>query len=180
MQIAAEYEKKYQEQIRSRDAKLRKAEQLVQKIKKDAKEKEKEAIVKAMTAAAKNAEKKLQKRDEQLAKVGDTFSFCGAMLAETPMCWSLKMGLIEKMSKPFQLENARFSMWVAVYLPDTPHLTHVHESSVISGSYYASAFNGSSPIVFTDPRGGQVRRTASSGPSALRRGVGPNHMHHSS
>eukprot|EP01052_Picozoa_sp_SAG31_P009818 SAG31_NODE_525_length_14489_cov_3.693815_6_plen_235_part_00 len=51
--------------------------------------------------------------------------------------------------------HRRFSMWAAVYTAETPHLTHVHESSLLSGSYYASAPVGSSPIVFTDPRGGQ-------------------------
>ena len=62
-------------------------------------------------------------------------------------------------------------VWAAVYTADTPHLTHVHESSVVSGSYYSQvpthqinlavsdavqqAPSGTAPIVFMDPRGGQ-------------------------
>eukprot|EP00656_Telonema_subtile_P008395 TRINITY_DN13919_c0_g1_i3.p1 TRINITY_DN13919_c0_g1~~TRINITY_DN13919_c0_g1_i3.p1 ORF type:complete len:336 (+),score=71.10 TRINITY_DN13919_c0_g1_i3:534-1541(+) len=53
------------------------------------------------------------------------------------------------------LERCDLSLWAAVYTEDTPHLTHVHESSVVSGSYYSQAPPGSAPIVFTDPRGGQ-------------------------
>jgi hypothetical protein len=31
--------------------------------------------------------------------------------------------------------------------------TQVHESAIVSGSYYASADDGASPIIFADPRG---------------------------
>jgi len=55
-----------------------------------------------------------------------------------------------------ELENtANLVLWAAVYTTGTPHLSHVHESSAISGTYYSNTPSGVSPIVFMDPRGGQ-------------------------
>jgi len=61
---------------------------------------------------------------------------------------------ISKLSKE-EIEKLSLVVWAAVYTADTPHLTHVHESSVVSGSYYSQAPSGTAPIVFMDPRGGQ-------------------------
>lgn len=52
-------------------------------------------------------------------------------------------------------KSSNLVLWAAVYTTHTPHLTHVHESSGISGTYYSNAPYGVSPIVFMDPRGGQ-------------------------
>merc|ERR1712072_581307 len=53
------------------------------------------------------------------------------------------------------MQHSNLVLWAAVYTTHTPHLSHVHESSAISGTYYSNAPYGVSPIVFSDPRGGQ-------------------------
>ena len=53
------------------------------------------------------------------------------------------------------MRESSMVLWAAVYTTHTPHLTHVHESSALSGTYYSNAPYGVSPIVFMDPRGGQ-------------------------
>jgi uncharacterized protein (TIGR02466 family) len=44
------------------------------------------------------------------------------------------------------------SMWVNVLPPGGSHTSHIHTNAVISGTYYVNAPEGSSPIVFEDPR----------------------------
>jgi uncharacterized protein (TIGR02466 family) len=53
------------------------------------------------------------------------------------------------------MRESNLVLWAAVYTTHTPHLTHVHESSALSGTYYSNSPHGVSPIVFMDPRGGQ-------------------------
>ena len=67
-----------------------------------------------------------------------------------------------------ELNNVDLFIWTAVYTEGTPHLTHCHDQAtpfhhgqhrgvlvqgIVSGAYYSQAPVGSSPIVFTDPRG---------------------------
>lgn len=44
--------------------------------------------------------------------------------------------------------------WINVLEPKGGHANHFHALSVISGTYYVSAPEGSSPITFEDPRSG--------------------------
>ena len=44
------------------------------------------------------------------------------------------------------------SMWVNVLPQGGSHTSHLHTNAVLSGTYYVTAPEGSSPIVFEDPR----------------------------
>ena len=44
------------------------------------------------------------------------------------------------------------SMWVNVLPQGGSHTSHIHTNAVLSGTYYVNAPEGSSPIVFEDPR----------------------------
>ncbi|MGB8315857.1 MAG: TIGR02466 family protein [Aestuariivirga sp.] len=44
------------------------------------------------------------------------------------------------------------SMWVNVLPQGGSHTSHIHTNAVLSGTYYVTAPEGSSPIVFEDPR----------------------------
>ena len=44
------------------------------------------------------------------------------------------------------------SMWVNVLQQGGSHTSHLHTNAVLSGTYYVTAPEGSSPIVFEDPR----------------------------
>jgi uncharacterized protein (TIGR02466 family) len=44
------------------------------------------------------------------------------------------------------------SMWVNVLPQGGAHTSHIHTNAVLSGTYYVTAPEGSSPIVFEDPR----------------------------
>lgn len=50
--------------------------------------------------------------------------------------------------------------WCALYVAGTDHSAHVHEDSIVSGVYYSQAPHGSSPLVFSDPRGGSSMETS--------------------
>ncbi len=43
-------------------------------------------------------------------------------------------------------------MWVNVLPQGGSHTSHIHTNSVLSGTYYVTAPEGASPIVFEDPR----------------------------
>jgi uncharacterized protein (TIGR02466 family) len=44
------------------------------------------------------------------------------------------------------------SLWVNVLPQGGSHTSHIHTNAVLSGTYYVNAPQGSSPIVFEDPR----------------------------
>ncbi len=44
------------------------------------------------------------------------------------------------------------SMWVNVLPQGGAHTSHIHTNAVLSGTYYVTAPEGASPIVFEDPR----------------------------
>ena len=44
------------------------------------------------------------------------------------------------------------SLWVNVLSQGGSHTSHIHTNSVLSGTYYVTAPEGASPIVFEDPR----------------------------
>ena len=44
------------------------------------------------------------------------------------------------------------SLWVNVLPQGGSHTSHIHTNAVLSGTYYVTAPEGSSPIVFEDPR----------------------------
>ena len=44
------------------------------------------------------------------------------------------------------------SLWVNILPEGGSHTSHLHTNAVMSGTYYATAPKGSSPIVFEDPR----------------------------
>ena len=44
------------------------------------------------------------------------------------------------------------SLWVNVLPEGGSHTSHIHQNSVISGTYYVSVPEGAGPIVFEDPR----------------------------
>ena len=44
------------------------------------------------------------------------------------------------------------SLWVNILPEGGSHSSHLHTNAVLSGTYYATAPRGSSPIVFEDPR----------------------------
>jgi uncharacterized protein (TIGR02466 family) len=48
------------------------------------------------------------------------------------------------------------SIWVNVLPEGGSHTSHIHTNAVISGTYYVSVPKGAGPIVFEDPRYGQM------------------------
>ena len=48
------------------------------------------------------------------------------------------------------------SIWVNVLPEGGSHTSHIHTNAVISGTYYVSVPPGAGPIVFEDPRHGQM------------------------
>jgi uncharacterized protein (TIGR02466 family) len=44
------------------------------------------------------------------------------------------------------------SLWVNVLPQGGSHTSHIHTNAVLSGTYYVTAPEGASPIVFEDPR----------------------------
>jgi len=63
-------------------------------------------------------------------------------------------------------QNTRLSIWAAVYTDGTFHNPHQHEDSICSGVFYSKAENGSSPIIFSDPRGANIFSIAQQNVSA--------------